>query len=269
MRVPVAVVAGAHVHVVDRAVEDVGDDLRRRRLVPLPLRRRAERDDDLAEDVELDRRDLVVARELQLRVDEPRLAEVVRAGVERRADPDAEQLPARLRLLARCAGIDVVADQLERDVEHRRVVAGVVDAAVRRLVRHVLGADVVPLPHLDRVEAELVRDDVDHALGEPEVLHARVAAVRGDGRLVRRDLRELELDVAPAVHPRRDLRPDHAAERLVAQPRAGVVERLRPEAEQRPVVLDRDLRVAGTSARCRATSRGGSRCATPSTAPAG
>jgi hypothetical protein len=85
-------VAGAHVDVVDRAVEDVGHDLRRGRLVPLPLRRRAERDDDLAEDVELDRRDLVVARELELGVDEARLAEVVRTRVERRADPDAEQL---------------------------------------------------------------------------------------------------------------------------------------------------------------------------------
>ena len=103
VRVPVAVVAGAHVHVVDRAAEDVGDDLRRRRLVALPLRRRAERDDDLAEDVELDGRDLVVARELQLRVDHPRLAEVVRARVERRADADAEQLAARLRVLAPCS----------------------------------------------------------------------------------------------------------------------------------------------------------------------
>ncbi len=49
--------------------------------------------------------------------------------------------------------------------------------------------------------------------------------------------------MAPAVHPRRDLRPDHAAERLVAEPGAGVVERLGAEAEQRPVVLDRDLGV--------------------------
>jgi hypothetical protein len=54
-------VADADVHVVDRAAEDVGHDLRRGRLVPLSLWRRAERDDDLAEDVELDGRDLVVA----------------------------------------------------------------------------------------------------------------------------------------------------------------------------------------------------------------
>jgi hypothetical protein len=60
----------AHVHVVDRAAEDVGDHLGGRRLVALPLRRRAQRDDDLAEDVELHGRYLVVARELQLWVDQ-------------------------------------------------------------------------------------------------------------------------------------------------------------------------------------------------------
>ena len=86
-------------------------------------------------------------------------------------------------------------------------------------------------------------DDVDHALGEPEVLHPRVAAVRRARRLVRDDLREVEPEVPPAVHARGDLRPDHAAERLVARERAGVVERLRLEAEQRAVRLDRDLDV--------------------------
>src|SRR5205814_8805338 len=40
-----------------------------------------------------------------------------------------------------------------------------------------------------------------------------------------------------------DLRPDDAAERLVPKPRAGVVQRNRAEAEQRPVLLDRDLGV--------------------------
>ena len=49
--------------------------------------------------------------------------------------------------------------------------------------------------------------------------------------------------MAPAVDARRDLRPDDAAERLVAKPRACVVERLRPEAEQRAVVLHGDLGV--------------------------
>ena len=49
----------------------------------------------------------------------------------------------------------LVVDQLEREVEAARVVARVVDAAVWRLVGHLLGLDVVLLAHLDRVEAEL------------------------------------------------------------------------------------------------------------------
>ena len=88
-----------------------------------------------------------------------------------------------------------------------------------------------------------MRDDVDHALGEPEVLHARVAAVRPARGLVRHHLREVERDVPPAVAAGRDLRPDDAAERLVAGERAGVVERLRAEAEQRAVRLDGHLDV--------------------------
>ena len=154
--------------------------------------------------------------------------------------PSPSSLP-REAASARRSSMLVGADELERHVQRPRVVAGVVDAAVRRLVRHVLGLDVVLAADLDRIEPERVRDDVDDPLGEPELLHARVAAVRRDGRLVRHRLRELEPDVAPLVHPGRDLRPDHAAERLVAEIRAGVVDRLRAEAEQRAVGLDRDL----------------------------
>ena len=242
VRVPVAVVARPHRDDVDVAAEDVGHDLRRRGLVPLPLRRRAERDDDLAEEVELDRRHLVVPRELQVGVDQLGLAEVVRPGVERRADPEAEQHPTGGGLLA--PSLDrVVPDQLERELEGARVVAGVVDAAVGGLVRHVLGLDVVHASELDRVEPELVGDDVDDALGEPQLLHPRVPTVRRDGPLVRHRLRELEVDVAPLVHPGRDLRPDHAAERLVAEVRTCVVDRLRSEPEQRAVGLDGDLGV--------------------------
>jgi hypothetical protein len=65
-----------------------------------------------------------------------------------------------------------VADQVERDVEAARVVAGVVHAAVRRRVRELVGLDVVLLAHGDRIEPELACDDVDDALGQPEVLHS-------------------------------------------------------------------------------------------------
>src|SRR5262249_44325926 len=47
----------------------------------------------------------------------------------------------------------------------------------------------------------------------------------------------------PAIQARRDLRPDDAAERLVAREGAAVVERLDLEAEHRAVVHDRDLDV--------------------------
>ncbi len=210
--------------------------------MPLSLRDGAESDDDLAEDVELDHRRLVVARELQLGVEELRLAEVVRAGVERRADPEPEQLASRGGVLAALVQ-PVVADQLERDVERTCVVAGVVDAAVRRLVRHLLGLHVVALAHLHGVEPELGRDDVDDPLGQPEVLHPRVAAVRGHWRLVRAGLREVDADVAPAVAARGDLGPDDAAERLVARERAAVVDRLHLEAGHLAVGLHRDLDV--------------------------
>ena len=242
MRVPVRVVPGPDVDVVGADAEDVGGHLRRDRLVPLALRDRAERQDDLAEDVELDRRHLVVPGELQVGIEQLRLAEVVRARIERRADPQAEQLPARLGLAP--ALLDpVVADQVERDVQAARVVAGVVDASVRRLVRHLVRADVVPLAHLDRVEPELRRDDVHDPLGQPQVLHARVPAVRPDRRLVRHHLREVDADVPPAIEARRDLRPDDAPERLVAREGAAVVERAHLEAEHRPVGLDRHLDV--------------------------
>ena len=88
-----------------------------------------------------------------------------------------------------------------------------------------------------------MRDDVDHALREPELLHARVAAVRRGRRLVRARLREVDAHVAPAVAARRHLRPDDAAERLVAREGACVVERLDLEAEHRAVGLHRHLDV--------------------------
>src|SRR6185437_3653989 len=133
--------------------------------VSLALRDGPERDDDLTEDVELRRRDLVVPGELKVRVQDHRLPEVVRSRIERGADPDSEDLPPRLGIPALLLE-RVVADQLERDIDTARVVARVVDAAVRRLVGELLVLDVVLLADLDRVEAELAGDDVDDPLGQ-------------------------------------------------------------------------------------------------------
>ncbi len=138
------------------AAEDVGDDLGGGRLVALALRRRPEVDGELAVDVEFGDRRLAVAGEGQVGVDDLRLAEVVGAGVEGRADPDPDPL-------AVVGGVDLglllaplrVAELLERQVELLWQIARVVDAFVRRLVRIVLRLDVVLLAQLDRVEVEL------------------------------------------------------------------------------------------------------------------
>src|SRR4026207_1273257 len=60
------------------------------------------------------------------------------------------------------------ADQVEHQIERLRVVARVVDAAVRRLVRHLLGLHVVLPAQLDAGEAEPVGDGGDDPLGGPE-----------------------------------------------------------------------------------------------------
>ena len=167
-----------YVHVVGRHAEDVGHHLGRGGLVALSLRRRAEVDVDLAVEVELHVGRLAVAGEREARVDDARLAEVVGAGVERGADPDPDPLarsPPEL-LLAPPPGR--VVDRLQRHVERLREVPRVVDAAVRRLVGVVLGLDVVLLSQLDRIEPELVGHEVDDPLRQPQVLQARVAAVR-------------------------------------------------------------------------------------------
>ena len=143
----------------------------------------------------------------------------------------------------RRSSTEPVVDQLEHHVERGRIVAGVVDAAVRSLVRHLLRLDVVALPDIHGVEPELGRDDVDDSLCQPQVLHPRVPAVRRHRRLVGADLREVDLDVPPAVQARRHLRPDDAAERLVARERPAVVEGAHLEAGHRAVGLHRDLDV--------------------------
>src|SRR6185437_13859341 len=78
----------------------------------------------------------------------------------------------------------------------------------------------------------------------PEVLEARVAAIRPAGRLVRAHLREVDVDVADPIAPCRHLRPDDATDRLVAWKGTAVVERLHPVGEDRAVILHSDLDIA-------------------------
>ena len=100
--------------------------------------------------------------------------------------------------------IDIVGQELGIDpVEHPRSRRSRTRMAVRavsvgHLVRPVM-YDFAPLRILDRVDPELLPDDVDHALGEPQLLLPRVAAVWANRRLVRADLLEVDANVPPAV----------------------------------------------------------------------
>ena len=117
-----------------------------------------------------------------------------------RADADAHQLAA-LALLGLLLSEAGVVDRVHRLLERRRVVARVVRPAGRRLVRELLGLDEVLHPELGRVLADLVGQDVDHALDRVDRLgHPERAAV-GDaaGRLVGVDAVDLDEGVREVV----------------------------------------------------------------------
>ena len=120
---------------------------------------------------------------------EPEDVEVVRGpgadDLGERADADAHQLAARA-LLGLLPAQVLVADHVHGQAQRATVVARVVLPAGRRLVRELLGLDEVLHAELGRVLAQLVGEDVDHALdGVDRLGHAERAAV-GDaaGRLV-------------------------------------------------------------------------------------
>ena len=137
------------------------DDLRERRLVALALRLDAELEDRLP-----GRMDAQLGRVEHLDPEDVVLAARARAddlGEAREADPDQPPFLARpLLLLAQL----LVADALERLVERRLVVAGVVLEAGRGRVRELVRLDEVLPPQLGRVDAELVRRGLDEPLDE-------------------------------------------------------------------------------------------------------
>src|SRR5208282_3237286 len=117
-----------------------------------------------------------------MRIYEARLSEVVRSGIECGTDSHAEP-PAFFSRFGLFALPIVPADKLLSERQHSRVVAGVVDATVRRRVRHLTFANVVAQTHVVAGYSELVAADVKNALEEPEMLHSRIAAIRPDRTL--------------------------------------------------------------------------------------
>ena len=167
---------GAHdLHRFDRDAELLGADLGQRRRVALALGRHPDEDVHRAAGVHAHVRAFVRPQ--------PRALQV--AG-----DADAETADAiRTRHLERA--VLVVPEELERLVERRRKVGGVV--ADRRAVlvfhprpiRHLVGADEIPAPDLRGIEAELPCADVEHPLEDEGGFGTAGAPVGGAEGLVR------------------------------------------------------------------------------------
>ena len=172
-----------------------------------------------------------------------RLPEVVGAGIERGADADSDQaafLAGRGLLLLPV----VPADQALRHLQHLRIVARVVDAAVGRGVGKFLGKNVIAQAHLVGGNTQFVGADIDDALQKPQVLHARIAAIGADRTLVGDRLREIDAGILETIDAGKHLRPDHAAQRLVARISAAIVDMPRVNRGDDAILVQRDAGVA-------------------------
>src|SRR5216684_3727576 len=203
--------------------ENVGDNLRRRRFVALSLRHGPHADDNFAVDIELGYSGFGLPGKWCEIVDDARLAKIVRAGIEGRADANANPAAFLARLGLFFPPI-VPADQLFGEREHARVIAGVVDTAVGRGVWHFVFANVIAQAHFISGYAESVAADIEHSLHEPELLHARVAAIRSHGALVGHYLVHLDAHAFNAIRAGQHLRPDDAAQRLVPRIGAAIID---------------------------------------------
>ena len=188
------------------------DHLGVRRLVALALRLGADRDDDLAGQVDLDvgRLPHRGAPALADRADPLGGGDAADLDVGREADAEELAALARLGLRRRHA---VVADHRERLVERRLVVARVdvdlraVDGgaeAGRVVVREGVGRQEVAPADLGRVHAELVREEVHRPLDDVGRLGPAGAAVGVDERRVGVDAGDLAVDVRDLVRPGQD-----------------------------------------------------------------
>src|ERR1035437_1516459 len=209
----------------------------------LALRAGAHGNNDFAINIQFAVRTLGVTGEGRVGVDDLRLSEIVGSGIERGADanPEDAAFSARLDLLL----LPVVpTDQVFRNFQHLRIVAGIVHAAVGCGVRKLFRTDVVAQAHFVRCNANFVAADVDDALQEPEVLHARVSAIGADGALVADGLYELDTSVLEAIRTAEHLGINHAAQGFVARISAAIINVPGSDRGDHPVLVEGDTRVA-------------------------
>src|SRR5271157_4250879 len=209
----------------------------------LALRAGADGNDDFAINIQFAVRALRITGKRGIGVHDLGLPEVVGSGIERGADADANHaaLFARLGLFL----LPVVpANQAFRDFEHLGIVARVVHAAVGRGVGELFRANVVAQAHFVGRDTNFVGTDVHDALQKPQVLHARVAAIRADGALVADRLCELDTSVLEAIRAAEYLGINHAAQGFVARISAAIINVPRSDRGDHSVLVEGDARVA-------------------------
>ena len=160
--------------------------------------------------------------------------------VDAHADP--ELLGRAVGAPARLLGAQLVEPgRVERQVERALVVAGVVRRVGRGRVRERVARDQVTPPHLDRVEADLGREQVDRPLDRLARLGPPGSAERGDGGRVRDHRVERAFDAWDRVHAARHQQRQVRQERAEHGIRAAVLEQVEPVGEHLAVARPAEL----------------------------
>src|SRR5262249_787872 len=141
----------------------------------------------------------------------------------------------------------LVARDLERLLQRRRIVAAVVVAAGRRAIRDLVRLEKVPPSDLDRIETEPLSQEIHHALGLEVEMAARVATVRTGQALVGHPHGGIDLEVLEPVRPDEVAGGAEAASGLRAPDVSShVVEPAVPHAEDGAVLPGRELTICDT-----------------------
>src|ERR1700751_1739205 len=227
-------------------IEHICDHLRSRGFMTLALRAGTDRNYHCPGNIKFAVRALGVDRKRSAGIHDLGLAKIVSSGIERGANavPDHTPLLAGFSLFL---SPGIPADQTLREFQHSWVIARIINATIRRRIRELFGTDVVPQSHLVSRDSQFVGANVDGALQEPEMLHARIATIGAYGTFIRDRLAEIDAGILETVNTREYLGPDHASEWLVAGIGAAIVDVAGRDRGDHAVLVECDPRVAGSA----------------------
>ena len=89
-----------------------------------------------------------------------------------------------------------------------------------------------------------MRANIHNSFQEPQVLHPRIAAIRANRTLVRYRLAEIDARIPEAVDAGKNLRPDHAAQWLIARIGTAIINVAGVDCHDDSVFVQSDTRVA-------------------------